>query len=94
MHKMIFFPERKIMKKNVCLPYLNFLDPLPWLPETHLFCYLAYMEWDNDNSTGFLNGKREIWKIFKCPIAQGKYLIYRGSYISAYVLLNLLKRVQ
>ena len=25
MHKIIFFPE----KKNVCLPYLKFSDPLP-----------------------------------------------------------------
>ena len=30
MHKIIFFPEKKInTKKYVCLPYINFLDPLP-----------------------------------------------------------------
>ena len=32
--KLLFFPE----KKNVCLPYLKFSDPLP---ETHLFFYLG-----------------------------------------------------
>ena len=30
----IFFPEKKINRKYVCLPYLKFADPLP---KTHLF---------------------------------------------------------
>ena len=35
MHEIIFFPEKKIIKKNyVCLPYLKFSD---LLPETHFF---------------------------------------------------------
>ena len=38
MHKIIFFSREKKQKKNVCLPYLKFSDPLP---ETHLFFYLA-----------------------------------------------------
>ena len=33
MHKIIFFPEKKI-KKCVCLPYLKFSD---LLPETHIY---------------------------------------------------------
>ena len=37
MHKKKF-PKKK--KKYVCLPYLNFLKPLP---ETHLFFYLALL---------------------------------------------------
>ena len=38
MHKIIFIPEKKLIKKNMCLPCLEFSDPLP---ETHLFFYLA-----------------------------------------------------
>ena len=38
MYKIKFFPEEKYIKKYVCLPYLEFLDPLS---ETHLFFYLA-----------------------------------------------------
>ena len=40
MHKIIyFFPENKIIKKYVCLPYLKFSDSVP---EKHLFFfYLA-----------------------------------------------------
>ena len=34
MHKIIFFPEKKIKNKYVFLPYLKFSDPLP---ETHIF---------------------------------------------------------
>ena len=40
MHKIIFFFQKKnnSKKKQVCLPNLNFSDPLP---TTHLFFYLA-----------------------------------------------------
>ena len=39
MCKIIYiFPEKKITKKYVCLPYLQFSDQLP---ETRLFFYLA-----------------------------------------------------
>ena len=34
MHKIILFPDKKIIKKYVCLPYLKFSD---LLPEMHLF---------------------------------------------------------
>ena len=36
MHKIIFFQKKKFKTKYVCLPYLNFLDPLP---ETNLFLF-------------------------------------------------------
>ena len=29
MHKIVFFPKKKIIKKYVCLPHLKFSDPLP-----------------------------------------------------------------
>ena len=34
MNKIIFFPEKKLIIKNVCLSYLKFSD---LLPETHLY---------------------------------------------------------
>ena len=37
MHKIIFFPEKKIIKKNVCAyPNLKFSDPLS---KTHFFLF-------------------------------------------------------
>ena len=38
MHKITFFPEKKLIKKYVCLPNVKFSDPLP---KTHLAFYLA-----------------------------------------------------
>ena len=37
MHKILFFPEKKNIKKHVCLPYLEFSD---MLPETHFFFFI------------------------------------------------------
>ena len=36
MHKIVFFPEKKIIKKIVWLPYLKCSDQLP--KKTHLSC--------------------------------------------------------
>ena len=47
MHKIIFFPEKKELKKYVCLPFLKLSDPLP---ETHLFFYLALLHMRNHHS--------------------------------------------
>ena len=34
MHKILFYPEKNIIKKSACLSYLKYSDPLP---KTHLF---------------------------------------------------------
>ena len=63
MHKIIciyFF----FWKKNVCLPYLKFSDPLP---ETHVFCCLALKE---DQKLGFKTDNRlmQVKSIAECSI--------------------------
>ena len=46
MHKIIFFPEKKIIKKKyVYLPYLKFLDPLP---QTHIFYFFGLINVHSD----------------------------------------------
>ena len=39
--KLYFFPEKKVIKKNVCLPYLKMSDPLP---ETRIFFLFGLIE--------------------------------------------------
>ena len=51
MHKIIFFPEKKI--KYVCLPYPKFSDPSP---ETHLF-----FVWPNTVLLYYFGTSRELF---------------------------------